>query len=113
VRLDPKTKDAAWEVAAKELKGAYQETDNESDNYVQAAPLQGNLKRYRLRRNSANLWIFELQNGERYHNWSLCVEQLEGEQWVDHRYDRKPIIVKVVPLLNILNRLEGQQVPEI
>jgi len=112
-RLGPKTKDVAWEVAAKELKGAYQETENESEIYVQVAPLQGNLKRYRLRKNSVNLWVFELQNGERDHNWSICAEQLEGEHWVDHRYHRKPIVVKVVPLSKILKRLEGQQVPEI
>jgi len=62
VRFYPETEDAAWRAAVNELKGVYQQTENESEVYLQSAPLGSNLKRRRLR-SSMNLWIVELQNG--------------------------------------------------
>jgi len=110
-RLDAKTKDSARRAAVNELKGAYQETEKESEIYVQPATLQKNIKRHRLRRNSMNLWVVEQQMGESEQNWSICVEQIAGEQWIDHRFGRKSIVVNVVPLSSILERI-GEQRPE-
>jgi len=110
-RLHPKTEDAAWQAAVNELKGAYQQTESGSEVYLQSTSPKSNQKRCRLRRSHTNLWIIELQNGPN-RSWSTCVEQVSGEQWIDHRYDRRTVVVKVIPLQSILERLGGQRKPE-
>jgi len=111
-RLFPKTKSNAWQGAINELKGAYQESDSGSGIYIQPAQPRSNLKRYRIVRNSKNLWVIELNSGGCDNTWSTCVEELPGRMWVDHRFNRKSLKITVVPLIRILERMAGKQTPE-
>jgi len=111
-RLFPKTRDNAWQGAINELKGAYQESESGSGIYIQPAPPSSNLKRHRLVRNSKNLWVIELNSGGSEKIWSTCVEEVPGRTWVDHRFNRKTVKIRVVPLIRILERMAGKQIPE-
>jgi len=111
-RLLPKTKSNAWLGAINELKGAYQEIDSGSGIYIQSAPPGSNPKRYRMVRNSKNLWVIELNSGGSDNIWSTCVEELPGRMWVDHRFNRKSLKITVVPLIRILERMAGKQTPQ-
>jgi len=108
----PKTKDNAWQGAINELKGAYQETENGSMIYIQAAPPHSNVRRHRLRRSSRNLWIIEFQYEGSNGKWSACAEEVLGRQWIDHRYEGRFIEIRVVPLKSILEKLGDQSIPK-
>jgi len=88
------------------LKGAYQETVKGTGIYLQPNP--GHIqpgKQHRLRK-ERGFWIIEER--EPGSQWIPRAEEQAGRYWVDIANSRKPFRVKIIPLVNILERMADQ-----
>jgi len=98
--------DVKWQDALDDLKGAYQEVQNEPNTFIQPAPQQSEPgKQHRLKKVVGGLWVIDECKMKSGSKWGLCAEELPSRQWIDHRNNRKNIEVKVVPLIRILERM--------
>jgi len=85
------------------LKGAYQETEQGSNIYVQPRPeinqpgLQHRLKK------EGDFWVIEERDTESQ-AWRRRMKEEFG-RWLDLRYIYQPVRVKVIPLSKILERM--------
>lgn len=97
--------DVKWQDTLDDLKGAYQVATDDPNTYIQPLPQQSEPgKQHRLKKNERDLWVI----GEKVKTdskWYVCAKQLPNRQWIDLRHERRPIEVKVVSLLRILERM--------
>jgi len=95
-----------WNEVLDELKGAYQEVN--PGVYLQTPPQENEPGvQHRLMRNSLGLWIIEEYNVDQ-DNWVMCAEELPYGYWVDSKDSRKMYRVRIVPMVNILNRMKEE-----
>jgi len=93
-----------WNEVLDELKGAYQEVN--PGVYLQTPPQENEPGvQHRLMRSSLGLWNIEEYNVEQ-DQWVMCAEELPYGYWVDSKDSRKMYRVRIVPMVNILNRMK-------
>jgi len=98
--------DLKWQDALDDLKGAYQEIGNTPNTFIQPAPQQSEPgKQHRLRKVEGGLWAIDECNVKSGSKWTVCAQEHESRKWIDHRNNGKNIEVKVVPLIQILEKM--------
>jgi len=97
--------DKQWQDVVDDLKGAYQEL--KPGIYFQPRPEQNELGvQHRLRKSFLNLWLIE-EFDRKSNTWLPCAQELQNGQWVDLKNSRRMIKVKLVPILNVLQKIES------
>jgi len=96
--------DKQWQVFVDDLKGAYQEL--KPGIYFQPCPENNELGvQHRLRKSFLNLWLIE-EIDRKNNRWLPCAQELKNGQWVDLKNSRRMIKVQLVPILNVLQKIE-------
>lgn len=97
--------DKHWQDVVDDLKGAYQEL--KPGIYFQPCPEKNELGvQHRLRKSFLNLWLIE-EIDIKSNRWLPCAQELKNGQWVDLRNSRRMIKVQLVPILNVLQKIES------
>jgi len=97
--------DKQWQVFVDDLKGAYQEL--KPGIYYQPRPEKNELGvQHRLRKSFLDLWLIE-EIDMRNNTWIPCAQELKNGQWVDLKNSRRMIKVQLVPILNVLQKIES------
>jgi len=97
--------DLKWQDALDDLKGAYQEMYT-PNTFIQPAPQQSEPgKQHRLRKVECGLWAIDECKVKSGNKWTVCAQEHESRKWIDHRNNGKNIEVKVVPLIQILEKM--------
>lgn len=93
-----------WQDVVDDLKGAYQEL--KPGIYFQPRPEKNELGvQHRLRKSFLNLWLIE-EIDRKSNTWLPCAQELKNGQWVDLKNSRRMIKVRLVPILNVLQKIE-------
>jgi hypothetical protein len=100
--FDPQSKDNV-----DGLKGAYQEL--EPGIYFQPRPEKNEIGvQHRLRRSVLNRWLIE-EIDFKNDTWLPCAKEVKDGKWVDLKSRRRTIKVRLVPVLEVLQKIGSLQ----
>jgi len=104
--IHPRRSTEGWQEVLSEFQGAYQEV--QPGVFLQP-PSQPNEpgKQHRIRKNKRGFWIIEEHNANE-DAWDSCAQEMRYGHWVDLKNRRRKYNIQLVPMLNILNRMQEQ-----